>query len=94
MSLPDADRGRRPVRVFVVDVCTTRNGTSSPVLVMVVVDASELGPIWYPCGSIKLQPKPLAACSGVLETKSDRTQPAWLPSLTWYQTLPAASGAR
>ena len=65
-----------------VVVCTIRKGRSSPVLVTVVVDASDEAASWYPWGSIRLQPNPLAAWSGVVTTKSLRSQPAWLPSLT------------
>src|SRR2546423_3179486 len=61
---------------------------------MVVSDGVDEGATVYPCGSIRLHPDPLAAWSGVVTTKSDRTQPDWLPSLTRYQTLPDASGAR
>src|SRR5207248_10780886 len=85
--------GNCTVRVLAFEVCKSRKGTSSPDLVTVVSDGSEPA-AWYPWGSIRLQPNPLATCSGELLTKSARSQPAWLPSLTSYQSSPEAPGAR
>src|SRR6266850_1939059 len=65
--------GNCTVSVSDVVVCRTRKGRSSPFLVTVVIDALDEGATWYPCGSIRLQPAPLAAWSAVVTTKSDRT---------------------
>src|ERR1700693_272703 len=86
--------GSCTVSVYVELVCSTRNGRSSPLFEMVVNDGPDEEATWYPCGSMRLQPRPLAAWSGVATTRSERTHPARVAAFTWYQTFPEASGAR